>query len=232
MAPPSTSSRQILPLDWSNCNYLGGDLSEATVRFATTIANRWELSNKLQYAQMSADDLLDDVIRYPGPVSLVMIQFPSPWRLKKNEKGGGGGNSQLPLGPDDDNFMVSKSLMAKIAEILQQSKNNSGGENCCYFLLQTNCEDVALVLRDRAKEFGLTSVPSLKQVAANPETEGLRIPERTLEWLKLSKDDEVKRAVGPEWSRIPFLPPKCAAETEVACTIQGSPVHRCLFKVA
>mmetsp|Transcript_32192 Transcript_32192/g.78223 ORF Transcript_32192/g.78223 Transcript_32192/m.78223 type:complete len:142 (+) Transcript_32192:1104-1529(+) len=140
--------------------------------------------------------------------------------------------------------MVSKALMAKIAEILLHSKNkNNGHDGDCYFLLQTNCEDVALVLRDRAKEVGLTLVPSLDPVVATTsssneeEEQRLRIPERTVEWLKLmnmnnnGEDSSPERAVGPEWSRTALLPPKCATETEVACTIQGSPVHRCLFKL-
>lgn len=212
-------------VDWSKCNFLGGDLSEATVRFANTIAKRWNLSNKLQYAQMSADNFLADLSHYPGPISLIMIQFPTPWRLKADK-----GNSQLPSGPDDDNFMVSKALMAKIAEVLRQqqkTKSGSGGE--CYFLLQTNCEDVALVLRDRAKQAGMTVVPSLQPVMTSSVDDGLRIPERTIEWLKMRQDNQ--RAVGDEWSKVPLLPSKCATETEVACNIQGSPVHRCLFKV-
>ena len=245
-----------IPLDWSQCNYVGGDLNEATVRFATSIAQRWDISNKLQYLQLSADHLLNDVVQnYPGPVSLIMIQFPSPWRLQKKKKNrggggasgggsGGGGNSQLPSGPDDENFMVSKALMGKIATILQTQRKNSKDNdgNDCYFLLQTNCEDVALVLRDRAKECGLTLVPCLYPVTAGPTTNsttttggGCRIPERTVEWLKLCRaegKDNPERAVGPEWSRVSLLPSRCATETEVACTIQGSsPIHRCLFKV-
>lgn len=222
-----------IPLDWSNCNYLGGDLSEATVRFANTLSKRWDLSDKLQYSQMSAENLLEDVAQYPGPVSLIMVQFPSPWRLKKE----GRGNLQLPSGPDDENFMVSEALMKKIADILQAKSRERINGRCQeqhgdrYLLLQTNCEDVALVLRDRAKEFGLTSVPSMKPVTS-PDEKGRRVPERTSEWLRLSGEDdgEKERAVGAEWSRSPLLPPRCATETEVACTIRSSPVHRCLFK--
>lgn len=90
--------------------------------------------------------------------------------------------------------------------------------------MQTNCEDVAVALRDRASDVGLISVPAIHPVTS-PAEQG-RLPERTIEWIRNGGE----RAVGPEWSTEPLLPERCATETEVACEIQGTPVHRCLFK--
>jgi SAM-dependent methyltransferase len=76
-----------------DCNYLGGDLSGLTIRFGQGIATRWNLQDRLQYTYASAEDLLDQIDDvYPGPVALILIQFPTPYRLAKKE----GGNTQLP----------------------------------------------------------------------------------------------------------------------------------------
>jgi SAM-dependent methyltransferase len=214
---PSDTSVIFQDIDLTQCNYLGGDLNEATVRFANTISSRWNLSGKLQFIQASAEDMLDQIehhSNYPGGLSLVLIHFPSPWRLKK-----GNGNSQLPTGPDDG-FMVSATLMEKISQLLKKNRRARSS----YLLMQTNCEDVAVALRDRASDVGLISVPAIHPVTS-PAEQG-RLPERTIEWIRNGGE----RAVGQEWSTEPLLPERCATETEVACEIQGTPVHRCLFK--
>ena len=121
--------------------------------------------------------------------------------------------SQLLFG-----FMVSTALMGKIVKLLK--KGNGHGQ----LIVQTNCEDVAVFLRDRALDFGLLSIPAQVSVES-PSSEG-RLPERTAEWVRLGGE----RAIGPEWFAEPVLPDRCATETEVACQIQGTPIHRCVFQ--
>eukprot|EP00980_Cylindrotheca_fusiformis_P018024 scaffold5756_cov99-Cylindrotheca_fusiformis.AAC.8 len=156
----STPHSSLLPeedvLEFTNnkCNYLGGDLNQATVRFANSVSSRWNLTDRLCFVQSSAGDLLESSFLegYPGRLSLVLIQFPSPWRLggPKKQKG----NSQLPSGPDDG-FMVSTTLLNQISKVF--ARTNEKG----YLLLQTNCEDVAVTLRDRITQFGgLEAVPA------------------------------------------------------------------------
>ena len=198
-------------LDWDECNYLGADLSLLGVRFGSGLAARWRLNSRIQYTQSAAEDVVDQVATlYPGKVPLIMIQFPSPYRLKES------GNSQLPT-TRDLGFMVSQSLMQKIAMLLQKSRG--------YLLLQSNCEDVAIIMLEMAQAAGLVPVPStdpvlsLEDMPPNQQT-----PQRTQEWIAMGGE----RALGPAWCCQALIPSR--TETEAACTVQGTPVHRCLLR--
>lgn len=226
LSGPTDDDEGIAGLDYCDCNYLGGDLSQATIRYATGMAERLNLSEKLQITHASAKNLLDQVsFLYPGRVALVMIQFPTPYRLA-NTTGKVDGNSQLPSGSDSPDFMVSQSVMEQIAIMLKRSAGD--------LLLQTNCEDVAISLRDRAMSCGFECVLATNPVVSrfscasgeeNHCGDHYRLPERTQNWIRLGG----QRAVGLEWSSEPLLPMRCATETEVACQIQGTPIHRCLL---
>ena len=55
----------------------------------------------------------------------------------------GGFNAQLPEGAASDNFMVTEDLLSRIHGIL--SENNNGR-----LLIQSNCEDIAIHMRNVA----------------------------------------------------------------------------------
>jgi len=55
----------------------------------------------------------------------------------------GGFNAQLPEGAASDDFMVTEDLLSRIHGIL--SENNNGR-----LLIQSNCEDVAIHMRNVA----------------------------------------------------------------------------------
>lgn len=207
----------ILPdgIEWKDCNFLGGDLSLLGTRFGQGMATRWNLGHRLQYTMASAEDLLDQVDKLYDKVSLIMIQFASPYRLKETS-----GNAQLPSNADTG-FMVTPALMRRVASVAKRSQGR--------VLLQSNCEDVAVTLHDLARAAGLVAVPAVEPVlsveddmAAAPHQ---RTPQRTLEWIRMGG----KRALGPQWSRIPLLPEGCGTETEASCTVHETPVHRCCF---
>jgi tRNA G46 methylase TrmB len=203
--------------DWrDDANYVGCDMSSLTIGFAQGIASRWNLGRRLQFVHQSAHSLLEEIeLGYKGKVALIMIQFPSPYRFQSND----GGNSQLPVSIDDG-FMVSSSLLEKINRILEKSKG--------LLLLQSNVEDVAITLQHRARDAGLESlnVPHPRLVQLDISSGEMRMPQRTLEWIQRGG----QRAVGSTWSSRSLLPPRGVTETEMACHIQGSPVHRCLFR--
>jgi len=239
---------------WTDCNFLGGDLNPRTTRFATGIARRWQRrlngnlhsdgndgSNRhhrrLEYCTISTEDLLDAVeANYPGRVALVMLQFPTPYRLEKDDNGeqGEAFNTQLPDGPTSKAFMASPFVLRKVARLLKR-KGGSGR-----LLVQSNCEDVAIRIRDMALQEGLRCVP-----ANSPVTRLPLATERTQRWLENNNnnnnndDDDsdgasrrgatTERAVGRDWWSDAILP--CQTETEAACELQGTPVHRCLFEV-
>ena len=209
-----STENQALTLSWADCNFVGGDLSLVTTRFAQGIAHRWGLSSRLQYPMCSTDFLLDQILNdYPGRTGLIMVQFPTPYRLDDTSIG----NSQLPTDVESG-FMIHPNVLAKIAQILAK---HPGGR----LLVQSNCEDVAVRIRDMAKKAGLRPVEAV--TARLESDDSSELPQRTRKWIERGGE----RALGPEWWAESVLPPKCSTETEVACVLKGTTVHRCLFEV-
>jgi tRNA G46 methylase TrmB len=198
---------------WKDSNLVGCDLVEVTVGYAQGIATRWGLNERLQYEYHSAQDFMEEIeSSYAGNVALVMIQFPSPYRLAEKATG----NTQLSS--VDDGFMVSQELLNAVARVLEKS----GG----FLLLQSNVEDVAVTMRELAQDAGFQSVV-VPQPRYLEDFDQFHLPQRTLEWAEVGGE----RAVGDNWSAVPLLPSRGSTETEVACDYQGTPVHRCLFRV-
>jgi tRNA G46 methylase TrmB len=198
---------------WKDANLVGCDLVGVTVGYAQGIVKRWNLNERLQYAYHSAQDFMEEIeTSYGGNVPLVMIQFPSPYRLEDKAAG----NTQLSS--VDDGFMVSKELLNTVARVLEKS----GG----LLLLQSNVEDVAVTMRHLAEDVGFQSVV-VPQPRCLEDFGQFNLPQRTLEWVQ----SDGERAAGENWSAVPLLPSRASTETEVACNYQGTPVHRCLFRV-
>jgi SAM-dependent methyltransferase len=199
-------------LDFSNHNFVGADLGQILVGYSQGIASRWELSDRVQFAYESAENLLDELGTYPGDVAMIMIQFPTPFRLAEENDG----NAQLPSDASSG-FMVSLELLRKASDILRKS----GG----FLLLQSNCEDVAVEMRRMAMdEIGMICLSAPFPVV-HPEI-GNHLPQRTTKWIEQGGE----RAAGPEWSSKPLLPRKGQTETEVACDLNQTPVHRLLLQ--
>lgn len=199
--------------NWKDSNLVGCDLSNLTIGYAGGIANRWNLGGRLQFVCQPAQVFLEDIeLHYPGKVSLVMIQFPSPYRF--NDKRGG--NKQLPL--VDDGFMVSEELLRTAARIL-----SDGG----FLLLQSNVEDVAVTMQNLAQRVGFESA-AIPQACTLGDFDDSRLSQRALEWIQAGGE----RAVGEDWSCVSLLPARGATETEVACHFQSTPVHRCLLRLS
>jgi hypothetical protein len=253
-----TTAGVLLPetVTWSDCNFLGSDWHGLGVRFATGIAQRWSSSDhatdrykdvapnpwcsagRLQYECRSTHDLLDQLLcseslPYPGRIVLVLLQFPTPYRLladrgnDANDENGfkAMGNMQLPA-HESNGFMGSSLVLGKIAELLRRQ---GGGR----LLVQSNCEDVAVQIQSSAMECGFTAIPMESHVS---EMDNALLTERTRRWLQsaLARDGDQanhRRAIGPEWSATRLLPERCASETDVACQIQNVPVHRILFQI-
>lgn len=158
---------------------------------------------------------------YPGDVALSMIQFPTPYKFQYdvNEELSSsvakrGFNSQLPSSASD-NFMVSENLVKQIYNML--SENNGK------LLIQSNCEDVSVYMRNLARKAGFRSIPfadSVKELDA--------VTERAKKWVECGGE----RPIGKYWSANSLLPQKGRTETEVACYIDNKPVHRCLLTAA
>jgi SAM-dependent methyltransferase len=212
-------------LTYRNCNLVGCDLSHLVIGNGRGIAEQWKkVENRLQFVCQSAESLLQDIQSfYPGPVQLLMIQFPTPFRLiettdvdDESKDPGSSGNSQLAESPGSG-FMASTNLFQYTSTLLKPS-------NGC-LLLQSNCEDVAVVMRKMASQERLACLSIPFPVLAPPLEHLQAIPQRTHLWIQLGGE----RAIGPGWSSKPLLPRLGQTETEVACELQGTPVHRCVL---
>jgi tRNA G46 methylase TrmB len=196
--------------NWYNCNFVGVDLSPVTVNYANGIAQRWSIDGRLVFVVDAVDHFLDAAKSYPGRIARILIQFPTPYRqLSASAKG----NSQLPK-TAHDGFMVSHNVLKLAAKLLGDSQ----GE----LILQSNCEDVAVWMRQSAIEHaGFRSRDSgefVTQVQGTPTR-------RTLNWIANGGE----RAAGPGWCDKPLLPRVGRTETEIACMMNGTPVHRCIL---
>jgi hypothetical protein len=95
-------------------------------------------------------------------------------------------------------------------------------------LLQSNCEDVAVWMISKAWSmeggYSLLTQPELQPDPKSPSV-APRIPQRTADWIAMGGE----RADGPGWYKNPLLPRQGATETEIACILNGTPVHRCVL---
>lgn len=203
--------------EWSDCNLLGADLSSLATGYASGIAHRWGMDDRLNFLCADVQQLLPRLLNYPGEIRMIMIQFPTPYRLEEDiqdaEKTQG--NTQLPKSPTDG-FMVSLGLL----ETCRQLLGRSGGHGS--LLLQSNCEDVAVYMRNMAMGvgFGLCTESFRASIDEDPTQRGQR-------YIAMGGD----RALGEGWEAGPVLPPKGRTETEIACILNGTPVHRARLRV-
>lgn len=219
----------------SECNFLGADLNSQFVGYANGIATRWKIRGEnVQFVVASAQDILEKVYyTYPGPVQLIMLQFPTPYRLQipsksEEEKMDREYNPQLPSGPGTG-FMVSEKLLRTVSNIVSSTKNS---HTKGYLLLQSNCEDVAVTMRKMTESITSLSccvdpqlVPPVTKALEACTYDNQKLPRRTLEWISMGGT----RAQGPGWSAESILPRKGSTETELLCTLEGTPIHRCIF---
>ena len=230
-----------IDLNWSDCNFLGADLSRLAIGFGTSILHRWNLKGRLHFEVSSAQDILEKVCQsYPGDVKMIMIQFPTPFRMNQGDDPIGNGcreqkiihvpddevrelasvvnqgNQQLPTNAFDG-FMVTTQLLDAAYNLLQKSSGK--------LLLQSNCEDVAVLMRNMAVEnVGFQSFRTPFPVQFGEVNCNIRIPRRTEQWIALGGE----RAEGNNWSSKSFIPAKGATETEISCILNATPVHRCI----
>lgn len=217
-----------LGIDWERYNYIGVDLSRLAIGYANGVASRTGVRGTLQYIVASAEDFLQSIGEMDN-VRLIMIQFPTPFKLQASDSETSvvencdteeiAGNSQLPKHPYSG-FMVTKDLLVSARKTMQKHPDAS-------LLLQSNVEDVAVYMRNIAtEEAGLEAVPvSSCVVSLDGDMSNNRIPQRSVEYAAMGGE----RATGEGWSAEAFLPRRGATETEVACHLERTPVHRCML---
>jgi len=224
----SDDSRYQISVDWPNCNYLGGDLNPAFVNFGNGIVSRDRRRiGRVSFVHRSAEELMANVLSYPGPISLIMIHFPSPYKLASSR---GKGNSQLPS-EGAVGFMVTTKLLQNISDLLCNNKSCCGIQGGL-FIFQTKCEDVAVNIKQLCESLESLECVQCKKYIIDIERiyeHKARVrPKRVDDWLDANPSAE--RAEGEVWSSVPLLPLKGRPETEIQCEHDNSVVHRCMFR--
>jgi tRNA G46 methylase TrmB len=239
-------------VNWSECNFAGVDLSGLAINYGQSLGTSWKLDDRLHFFFDSAESFVEQVSStYPGPVELCMVQFPTPYRLSSSspppmassttvatnddieasatttndEDSRGGGNSQLPSSATEG-FMVSEKLLQLVHKTLAPHAGK--------LLVQSNCEDVAVWMRNTAiQDCHFADIEAATQLLpSTTDDSSVAKPtsptKRTVDWMAMTGGDD--RAEGAGWSAGPILPRHGRTETEVACMLNGTPVHRCLLQ--
>lgn len=155
-------------------NFLGCDLSNHCIAYASSIARKWNLSDKCRFCTAPAEAFLEWVqSNYLGTVYWINMQFPTPYKLDvsnlatfiKSDKNKGERsmdtkkikrrNVQLPGQNQNNGFMITPKLVASCIKIARRNRS------VIYF--QSNVEDVAVYTRglflDCMREIGETVIP-------------------------------------------------------------------------
>jgi tRNA G46 methylase TrmB len=161
------------------------------------------------------------------------------------------GNTQLPANIRHGGFMVTTELLQKISQLLSKSQESRrdgsdvSTKNIPFhpdFLFQSNCEDVAVLIRNMAcQEANFVIHTEMMEVNAGDNVDDatvhksdiLKPTQRTLNWIASFNGTalpKLERASGYGWWMKPILPRNGCTETEVACMLKHVPVHRCILK--
>ena len=245
-------------------NFLGIELNAQSVRYTRGVSSRWGVTDVLRVLCCDVETGLDCLLGegrescpYPGPVHLIVCNFPTPFRLDqelgREDEGGNKesedrdyedrdeteqvGNSQLP---ELSQFMLNTPIVTKIERLLRRGAGQ--------FLIQSQVEDVAVWTRRLVETETNLEVPATppsrhrsllgaaQHVAGDEQMSG--------SWAEICPEAElserqrramrawpgVERAEGPGWLSESPLPPCAASETEVLCAIEGKRVHRIIFE--
>ena len=242
-------------------NFLGCDLSPQALTYARGISFRWSLAS-LAFIRCSALTCIERLRQYSGPVVWAFLNFPTPYRLDvitssdefrdlllyptDAEDDVIDGNKQLPRSLDE--FMVTKELMNGLANLFVRNISYP----YCGLLVQSNVEDVALVMERLARgtpkfntSSGFRPVKSPHEAELfwsqiwDPKGSTYGETEEMHEWFTSVDDDCLrqkrwkelggKRVDGAPW--LPRSPLKnlSRTETEVAYQLEDKPVYRTVF---
>ena len=184
----------------SKCNFLGCDLSKHAIGYAKGVTKRLStktsdeekakyrrMRSRVSFLCMSGEDLLRAVLAwYPGPIFLILIQFPTPYKLMSTlDKGtedeaksvkssvksasqdvrvdkrlGGAGDG----GSGDGNTQlpsIDKGFMVsqELADLVGMATSKAGTGRV---FVQSNVEDVAMAMSDRIEAASKRLVPLAK----------------------------------------------------------------------
>eukprot|EP00931_Biecheleriopsis_adriatica_P101993 TRINITY_DN77031_c0_g1_i1.p1 TRINITY_DN77031_c0_g1~~TRINITY_DN77031_c0_g1_i1.p1 ORF type:complete len:605 (+),score=120.80 TRINITY_DN77031_c0_g1_i1:260-2074(+) len=205
---------------------LAVDASAHCIGYAQALAKRWKIPPELlQLRHCSAQQALETVAReYHGPVEWILINFPTPFaevkefeHFRDREDCQRSGNSQLPLSVQSADFMGNAALL-KAAHACLVARGGA-------LLVQSNVEDLAVMLRSMAEEDGWEAVVD---GSFGPEVESVDASEQPWVSRRLLRHKRRGglRAQGPGWLSSSPLPRLASTETEAYYMGEDLPIHR------
>ena len=148
-------------------NFLGCDMSLRAINYANGISRRWDIKKNCMFIVADVVNALKMVNKYKGPIHLVSINFPTPYRqdmipgmiqkyflspsnegmksnLSTTNQFGTSCNSQLPS--DMSDFMVTSEVLNWIEVLFERSLVDS--DQTPFLYMQSNVQDVAVVMNE------------------------------------------------------------------------------------
>eukprot|EP00941_MAST-03F_sp_MAST-3F-sp1_P000917 g917.t1 len=186
----------------SDINVLGCDRAYHALQYGKGIAKRRNLTEHCQFVVADGRDVLLWARElYCGPISHILLQFPTPYKLLE------GKNSQLPS-RDSQRFMLNDRFLKLVVQVAKKSKG-------CFVVHSSNVEDVAVTVRESLTKLGSGFCTIIENEGNEKkcEIEKSNLPLRTKRWIESGG----KRAHGAGWlNSMPrrILPVECRTETE------------------
>lgn len=92
-------------------------------------------------------------------------------------------------------------------------------------MLSNHCFILLFALAVHIRDVAVTKVGFQSATCSHPVKSLIAVTQRAQNHVAMGGE----RAIGKCWSAEPLLPRKGRTETEVACTIDGKPVHRSIL---
>eukprot|EP00434_Breviolum_minutum_P032423 symbB.v1.2.028672.t4/scaffold3061.1/size64423/6 len=204
---------------------LAVDASAHCIRYATALRRRWQLpQSQVSFVQCAAEDALAAVLSVEmAAVKWILINFPTPFAAPESdgarEEMVTSGNSHLPETFDSADFMANMKMLEDARQCLLERGCSDGAG----LLVQSNVEDVAVMLRQMAEANGWETVmdPSMGTFVAELQASQWQ-PRRQQQFAAAAQ----QRAKGPGWLTSSPLPRLARTETEAYYTAESLAIHR------
>jgi SAM-dependent methyltransferase len=237
---------------WRGINFIGVDMNDRAIRYASGLSSRWNMSHRCRFIRADCTSLLSAIQeKYSGHVSLIIVNFPTPYYANYAENGTaeiGSGNSQLPRNIND--FMFNQNLLSLIRRVFQKSNSiihhTKSNYNHSCLLIQSNVEDVALTMSNIIESSGKLPTDFDVQAIKNAVNDIFQLSNissafnwsllndetsyhsrRDRDWLRSNGNNH--RAFGVGWLDQNPLPFGVKSETEASCNLNRKKIFRKFF---
>lgn len=217
-----------LALDDTQSNYLGCDLSALAINYANNLTKVWKIESRCRFLVAPVEPIMKWLREhYQGPIRLVLIQFPTPYKLPTAGTKTPSGNLQLPT--VEAGFMVTQTLVQLIVEVIAASRGS--------VYIQSNVEDVAVSTRKNIEAaIEATVGSSWEYLVANSLADEIGSQVVDSGVVKTRRQEQWKAqggelAEGKGWLTCGLFGTRGRTETEATYGLKGKSVYRIGWKL-